>query len=193
MCESARHVFLTGRKQVGKSTLIQKILDCWPGMVGGFRTIRTRAFLGTVYSVHLFCMGEEMIPREENLLFLCGQPGPDMKERFERLGCRALKKCAGCSLIVMDELGPHEAEAVRFRQEVRRLLDGSIPILGVMQAPAELYWPEAAHPAIRLLEITEENRDREELKQEILRILLPSEEIQLSGLPFVPLHPDRNT
>ena len=51
----ARHVFLTGEKQIGKSTLLKKVLDNYAGEISGFFTVRTKAFLQKGYSVHLFC------------------------------------------------------------------------------------------------------------------------------------------
>lgn len=32
----ARHVFLTGEKQIGKSTLLKKVLDNYAGEISGF-------------------------------------------------------------------------------------------------------------------------------------------------------------
>ncbi len=163
------HVFLTGEKRVGKSTLLKKVLAGFSGSIGGFFTVRTNAFLEGRYSVHLFAPGEETKPDEGNLLFVCGEPNGNSTESFERLGCRALESVRGSSLIVMDELGPHEAEAVRFRRAVLKLLDGDTPILGVLQAPAERFWPEIVkHPGAEIIEITKSNRDSEALLQHIL-------------------------
>lgn len=81
-----RHVFLTGDRQVGKSTLLRKIIRQYPGKPGGFFTLRTGAFLPGKYSVHLFCAGDEPVPSEEDLLFVCGQAGPDAAERFNEIG-----------------------------------------------------------------------------------------------------------
>ena len=52
------HVFLTGRKQVGKSTLIRKELERYKkvngeGKIGGFLTVRTDAVYDGKYSVHM--------------------------------------------------------------------------------------------------------------------------------------------
>lgn len=122
--------------------------------------MRTAAFLRSAYSVHLFCVGEPPVPTAENLLFICGKADAYTSERFDRLGCRALERSSGCDLIVMDELGPHEADAVLFHTAVLDLLDGTVPILGVLQAPAERFWPDIVkHPGVRLLEVTKENRE----------------------------------
>lgn len=122
--------------------------------------MRTNAFLRNAYSVHLFCVGEPLVPTAENLLFVCGRADVYTSERFDHLGCETLERSNGCDLIVMDELGPHEADAVLFHTAVLNLLDGTVPILGVLQAPAERFWPDIVkHPEVRLLEVTEENRE----------------------------------
>lgn len=158
-----RHLFLTGEKGVGKSTLLRKALAGYTGRVGGFLTVKTRAFLKDRDSVHLLLPGEEAAPTEENLLFVCGEEGGDAASRFDRLGGVALSRCAGCRLLLMDELGPREAEAPLFRAAVLTALAGDTPVLGVLQAPAARFWPEAArHPRVRLLEVTRGNRDAAE-------------------------------
>lgn len=37
-----QHIFLTGKKHIGKSTLIQKILDDYKKTSDGFLTVRTQ-------------------------------------------------------------------------------------------------------------------------------------------------------
>ena len=68
--------------------------------------------------------------------------------------------CSDSSLIVMDELGPHEADATLFRKKILNLLDGQTPILGVLQEPAESFWPEIVnHPKVEIITISEDNRN----------------------------------
>ena len=60
----------------------------------------------------------------------------------------------------MDELGPHEEQAAAFRQAVLRALDGDAPIIGVLQQAESAFLDRvAAHPGVRLITVTEENRD----------------------------------
>ena len=47
-----QHIFLTGKKHIGKSTLIQKILDDYKKTSDGFLTVRTKNYLKDQYSVH---------------------------------------------------------------------------------------------------------------------------------------------
>ena len=140
-----KHLFLTGRKGVGKSTLIRGLLAAESGPLGGFFTVK---YQGGVY---LLPAAGEGAFTPENLLFYCGHGGDP--RRFDDLGCAALADTAGCGLLVMDELGPHEAEAVRFQAAVFRALEGDIPILGVLQQKAvcafprrPLYWLQKRTP-----------------------------------------------
>ena len=92
------HVFLTGRKQVGKSTLIRKELERYKkengeGKIGGFLTVRTDAVYDGKYSVHMLRAGEKCMPSEENLLFICGSADSSRSdERFNRMGSRILEE-----------------------------------------------------------------------------------------------------
>ena len=124
-------------------------------------TVRTREYLGDGYFVHMYRLKESRIPNEKNLLFVCGRADAHTSETFNRLGCSLLSECLDSSLIVMDELGPHEAKADMFRQKVLRLLDGPIPIVGILQDPAEVFWPEIVnHPDVRILTISIKNLSR---------------------------------
>lgn len=148
------HLFFTGRKGVGKSTLVRAAIE--GKRVGGFFTKRVEGLLERP-SVHLLRAGAADVPSTENLLFCCG--GADMQQ-FDKLGCGALADTAGCDVLVMDELGPHEEQAAAFRQAVLRALDGDAPIIGVLQqAESAFLCQVAAHPNVRVITVTEENRD----------------------------------
>lgn len=156
----AKHIFLQGEKGIGKSTLIRRFLQTYTGEVGGFYTVRTQGVLNDVFTVHLLQANSPAVPSIDNLLFVCGKPEPATQKRFDQLGCQSLERLENCSLLVMDELGPHEAQAAAFRSRVLHLLDGEIPILGVLQLGAESAWPELVHhPKVSLVEITKTNRN----------------------------------
>ena len=147
-----QHIFLTGKKHIGKSTLTQKILDDYKKTADGFLTVRTKDYLKNQYSVHMYHLKEKEFPNESNLLFLCGKTDEHTADTFDLLGCNILSMCSDCSLIVMDELGPHEADATLFRKKILNLLDGQTPILGVLQEPAESFWPEIVnHPKVEII------------------------------------------
>lgn len=154
------HIFITGSKRVGKTTLLSAIAAAYSGKVGGFRTVRNTTFLPGQYTVHLFRPDEEGEPTQENLLFVCGRKTPDTAERFDRLGCQALNQSTDADLLLMDELGPNEAEAEGFLGSVWAAVEGNIPILGVLQkADSPFLERIARHPNVYLLEVTEDSRD----------------------------------
>lgn len=147
-----RHLFLTGRKGVGKSTLIRGLLTLEDGPPGGFFTVKHEG------GIYLLPAAGERIFTPETFLFRCGQAGDPA--RFDQLGCAALADSRGCALLVMDELGPREAEARRFQAAVFQALDGDIPIIGVLQqADSPFLRGIAHHPQVSVMTVTEENRD----------------------------------
>lgn len=153
-----RHLFLTGQKRVGKSTLLHTLLADAGGPVSGFYTVRSVEIFQGRPSVHMLCAATGREPTEENLLFLCGIHDPHAPERFDRLGTAAL--AVPGRLIVMDELGPHEARADVFCRRVMELLDGDVPVLGVLQqSDSPFLQAVARHPRVEVVEVTEENRD----------------------------------
>ena len=155
-----RHLFLTGRKGVGKSTLICGLLAAERGPLGGFFTVKHQG------GIYLLPAAGQRAFTPENLLFRCGHGGDP--RRFDDLGCAALADTAGCGLLVMDELGPHETGAVQFQAAVFRTLEGDTPILGVLQqAESDFLHRIARHPQVTVLTVTEENRDA--LPPELLR------------------------
>ena len=144
----ARHIFLTGKKQIGKSTLIQKILKNYQGTADGFLTVRTKEYLGDQYSVHMYHLTEPRNPNEQNLLFVCGKANEHTADTFNCLGCRILSMCSDCSLLIMD---------------------GQIPVLGVLQEPAEACWSEIVnHPNVEIITLSESNRNNSSLCEHIL-------------------------
>lgn len=154
------HLFFTGRKGVGKSTLVRAAIE--GKRAGGFFTRRVEGVLERP-SVHLLRARTADVPSAdmpsvENFLFYCGS-GADI-QRFDKLGCGALADAAGCEVLVMDELGPHEEQAAAFRQAVLRALEGDVPIVGVLQqAESPFLRQVASHPNVRVVTVTEENRD----------------------------------
>lgn len=146
------HLFLTGDKGVGKSTLARCLLAGHTPC--GFRTVRVTGVLDRP-SVHLLpAVGG--VPSAENLLFYGGAYSCD---RFDTLGTAALRDRDG-DVLLMDELGPAESGAKKICEAVLAALDGDLPVLGVLQkADTEFLRAVAGHPRVRLVTVTVENRD----------------------------------
>ena len=158
-----RHLFLTGEKQVGKSTLLRRLTERITAP-GGFLTVRKPQANGN-FAVHM------LHPRmdtccDDNLLFICG--GSIDPRRFDELGCQYLSESRFAPALIMDELGRKEENAITFQETVLRALDGDIPVYGVLQKADSAFLRRiAAYPAVFVVEVTKENRDRlyDELKK----------------------------
>lgn len=92
------HLFVTGEKRVGKSTLLAKLL-CGLEGGAGFCTVVLRGGVPPRRSVHLLDATRKEVPCQRNRLFFCGE-GMDeaVVERFCRLGCAALAATWACIL-----------------------------------------------------------------------------------------------
>ena len=153
-----RHLFLTGEKHIGKSTVIAKLLADSQLTVGGFRTVRTDTVFAGRRSVHMLRLNE--VPTKENLLFICGEKSADTMARFDTLGCIILEESADAQLLLMDELGPKEEQALAFQRAALSALDGDTPILGVLQQADSPFLRQIAnHEAVKVVQVTKENRD----------------------------------
>lgn len=159
------HIFLTGRVQVGKSSLIRRILSAHPEWtVGGFRSVSClndiEGALGGVYL--LPASGPSPALGPENLIGIRCQGGgaKAFPQVFETTGLDLLSKTGGFHLLMMDELGFMERNAACFSRRVLALLERATPILGVVK-PRETPLLDAvrAHPNTEILEVTRENRE----------------------------------
>ena len=169
------HIFLTGPLQIGKSTAINHALSLLPPLkLAGFRTITV----------------DTEIPRALGELYLLPAQAPLLLDRYHLLGIRwgdgmasvyvdtfeqsgveiLAATPADADLLLMDELGVMEAAAPGFCRAVLARLEGDIPILGVIKPkPGRLLDAVRAHPRVRVIEATRDNRSRLPLR--LLRLL----------------------
>ena len=87
------HLFLMGRKGVGKSTLLRAVLE--GKRLGGFFTRRITGVFERP-SIHLLRAAEGQQPSPENLVCLCGERRTDL---FDRLGPAALADAAETAVL----------------------------------------------------------------------------------------------
>ena len=86
------HLFLTGQRGVGKSTLLRCLLE--GKRPGGFLTLRVEGVFDRP-SIHLLRAASAERPAPENLVCFCGEQRP---ERFDLLGVAAKSRYAAfCS------------------------------------------------------------------------------------------------
>lgn len=159
------HVFLTGPVQIGKSTLLCASLDALqPQKLGGFRTVSAQPQADGSRPVYLHpaCSPDEL--HESANRIGIRRPGlgiVSFPAAFETAGLAALAGAEDCDLLLMDEIGRMERRADTYSARILTLLDGGVPILGVVQKKADTPLAQAirSHPRVRLIEVSEENRN----------------------------------
>ena len=170
------HIFLTGDVQVGKSTIINKTLAALKiKNPSGFRSVSVPDLPDGAMSVYLLAAAEpEPAMGDFNRVGIrkgCGRGIEKFPQAFETAGVQALKNAEQSRLILMDEVGRMESAVAQFSARMEALLDGSVPILGVVQKIADTPLTNAirTHPNVRVLTVTKENR--EQMAQEVLRLI----------------------
>jgi nucleoside-triphosphatase len=171
--ETIRHIFLTGEKQVGKSTLWRKVLERSGICPSGFQTLEylvNGAFRG--YRLH----GLGRTPAELGndvpvSVFLRRKLHLPVTESFEIFGTALLELAReDGGFILMDELGIFERAAVAFRQAVVDCLNSDCHVLGVLQKADDPFLEEILNrPDVLVFTVTEENRNH--LVQSVLDAL----------------------
>lgn len=167
------HIFLTGPIQIGKSTVIRKVLTALDVTPGGFVTGFGAERYQTDRSLY---MNAAWLPPSYDrghtvVRFGGGQPPQADAAAFDRLGCGLLAQSRPwAQLLLMDECGQLEKNAASFRQAVMDCLDQPVPVLGVLKQTSSQWLEQiAAHPAVTVMVVSEANRDQ--LPMEISRRL----------------------
>ena len=156
------HVFLTGERGIGKSRAAASAAALLGRPCLGFRT----AFLAEDHrasALYLFpanadCQSEEArvaaVWSDGRLTASAGT--------FDVYGAALLREARGHpeALILMDECGHVERNALAFQREILACLDGETPVLGVLRKGQPWHAMIREHPNVRVLEVTARNRDR---------------------------------
>ncbi|WP_319378759.1 nucleoside-triphosphatase [uncultured Methanocorpusculum sp.] len=162
------HIFLTGDIQVGKSTIIRKVIHELRINPGGFRTSWGDPLPDG--SSDLFLLGMDEAPSSNRIAarrFGFGRGITAFPEIFDTVGSRLLDEASSSPLIIMDELGFIEKNAVEFQNAVLSALNGSVPILGVVRNMQTPFLDKVrSHPNVEVIIVTKENR--EEIFQQVL-------------------------
>ena len=163
MPELKRHLFLTGDKQVGKSTLLRRLIDARSLECSGFET---RAFFLNGERRGFTLHGRVDMPPFENDCIVCVRvaqrksvPVPDV---FSVNGVQILHKSleSAAPYLLMDELGKLECGEEAFCAQVMKTLDGSKRVLGVLQkCDSPLIDAIMAREDVTVLTVTQENRE----------------------------------
>ena len=158
-----RHLFLTGDKQVGKSTLLRRLIEARKLDCAGFET---RAFFLNGERRGFTLHGRIEMPPYQNDCICCAR----IEEKravpvlpvFEENGVLILKRslASPAPFLLMDELGRLEREASGFIAQIEACLDADKRVLGVLQKCNSAHVARIAQRAdVTVLTVTPENRD----------------------------------
>ena len=158
-----RHLFLTGDKQVGKSTLLRRLIEARKLDCAGFET---RAFFLNGERRGFTLHGRIEMPPYQNDCICCAR----VEEKravpvlpvFEENGVLILKRslASPAPFLLMDELGRLEREASGFIVQIEACLDADKRVLGVLQKCNSAHVARIAQRAdVTVLTVTPENRD----------------------------------
>ena len=163
MPEIRKHLFLTGEKQVGKSTLLRRLIEEKQLDCAGFET---QAFFLHGERRGFTLHGRIDMPPFENDCICCARVGEKkaapVLETFNRNGVSILQRSleSDSPYILMDEIGRLECRAEAFCTQVRAALHGNKRVLGVLQRCDSPLVDEIMHREdVTVLSVTQENRE----------------------------------
>ncbi|MDR0904827.1 MAG: nucleoside-triphosphatase [Oscillospiraceae bacterium] len=160
----AKHIFLTGEIQVGKSTAIRKFLANTGKSADGFlshivEVDSAQPELGR--ELYLARFDTERGETDSRLAARVRFPNFEVyTDVFDGHGAELLRSAGARELIIMDELGRMEEDAEAFKAAVFARLDGGQPVLGVVKMVETPFLDAVrAHPNVEIITVTEQNRD----------------------------------
>ena len=158
-----KHLFLTGDKQVGKSTLLRRLIEAKSLACSGFET---HAFYLDGERRGFTLHGRVELPPYENDCICCARVAEKRSVPvlpvFEENGVSILQRSlfSPAPFILMDELGRLEKNAEAFIDEVFACLNSEKRVLGVLQKCSASHIQQImARDDVTVITVTEENRD----------------------------------
>lgn len=157
-----KHIFLTGEKQIGKSTLLKRLIAESGRSFKGFQT-RPYWLEGVKKGYYM----HSMLPMDnfENDNPISVNLSKDMVipvlETFNTLGVRIVTDALSHpGIMVMDEIGRLEAKSTDFKKAIIASLNAEKQVVGVLQKTHSSFIDQIkARDDVVVIEITKENRD----------------------------------
>jgi len=156
------NIFLTGDLQVGKSTIIDRVVDSLQVSIGGFKTHRYYK-QGQLVGFYMISLNNDSKNKEQPFVGYCDNLSwTAVPDTFDHFGVSILEECLEQkpNLIIMDELGFFETEAYKFQKTVKKCLSSEIPVLGVLKKADTVFLNSIKERKdLILLTTTPENRE----------------------------------
>lgn len=155
-----KHIFLTGEIQTGKSTAIRRFLGntclSFDGIITRYDTMQSPERKLYMYRLDSTA-GETDARLAVNMNFPHTEIFSDV---FNIHGAEIIRASGKRDLIIMDELGSFEEKSPDFKSAVFEKLDGHKQVCGVVKLRNSPFTDEVkAHKNVRLITVTEENRN----------------------------------
>lgn len=130
-----KNILFTGKRNIGKSTLVNEILLENPIGYGGFRTL-PYYIKGEEAGYYMECYCDEIISNPP-ISFKIGEKKPvSIKEAFDLIGVDILEKSLVDNkrkIILLDEIGVLEECSPKFKDKIIEVLMSDKPCLGVIK------------------------------------------------------------
>lgn len=154
-----KHILICGERQVGKSTLIRRLIEEERCPLYGFITRSLISRPDGFQEIYMYPPYDES---KKIYLAECDKTRRNvLSDVFEAYGTMLLESAKSDGMIVMDELGFMEEKSRTFTAAVLKALDGTIPVIAAVKSTN----PESAflnavrsHPNTELFMIDEKNR-----------------------------------
>lgn len=164
-----KNVFVTGKKGIGKSTLLKKILEDIASSLGGFmqeKILNEKISFFNVIS--LYDLNDNYIIGSYDIKKNCVYP---LIENFNIISKNVLNKSLyHRELIILDELGFLEEGSELFKETIYKILDSNKPVLGVLkECNTDFINKIQNRKDVCVIKIDELNRDS--IKPEIIKLL----------------------
>lgn len=166
---NSKHVLICGKKQTGKTTLIERVMQEVNVPVYGYSTKIFRDNADGISRVYMYPASSKNRRRgTDNYIGSTRDKVLDVRsETFELLGTELIRSAGPDGILVMDEIGFMENGALDFRKAVTEAFDGDIHILAsIKDTDKNIDHIENIrnHPNSELIMLTEENRDQMTMK-----------------------------
>jgi len=165
-----RNVFITGKKGIGKSTLLNKIINIVGCALGGF--VQGKEFTDEKISYKIISLYN---PKQNYTIGIYDKKKAYLNTDiniFNVVSEEILQRCLNSGdLIILDELGFMEENSEVFKNSIFKILDSNKPVLGVLkECNTDFVRNIKMRKDVQVIRIDEINRNL--MEKEIIKILV---------------------
>ena len=168
------HILICGKRQAGKTTLLNRIISESSLPVYGYRTQMERSNEDGCGHVYLYPIdrGEHHRSEDNEVGVTRERVIRVNSDVFNGLGCALLEAAKSDGMIVMDEIGYMEDNAEEFCRSVRAAFDADIPVLASIkdtEHKSRHIQTILNHPKAKVFMLDQDNRD--EIYRKVAKIV----------------------